>query len=176
MRTTPHLAPWLACWTLLTLLSLLALPGEPLAQPVLVKDINTAADEGNGFPGQVVDLGDGTLLFGSRDFDAFWLYTSDGTFAGTQRVTDVVEFVPGSALAVMDGIAYFVGRTAAEGVELWRSDGTEAGTFLVKDIYPGPPDSFPSNFVVIGSTLYFSASDPAIGTELFKSDGTLDSG
>ncbi len=32
--------------------------------------------------------------------------------------------------------------------------------------------SSPANFIQVGGTLFFSATDPVRGTELFKSDGT----
>ncbi len=57
-------------------------------------------------------------------------------------------------------------------VELWRSDGTTAGTELVKDIYPGNEGSYPSEFVDINGTLYFTAYNGSSGKELWKTDGT----
>jgi len=76
------------------------------------------------------------------------------------------------ATAVMNGIYYFVTDDLVNGAELWRSNGTSGGTYLVKDIYPGPTGSYPTNLTVIGNTLYFTATDPVNGAELWKSDGT----
>src|SRR5206468_1014132 len=46
-------------------------------------------------------------------------------------------------------------------------------TSLFKDINPNPGSgSSPSNLIVFGSTLYFSANDGSNGAELWKSDGT----
>ena len=57
-------------------------------------------------------------------------------------------------------------------VELWKSDGTAAGTELLKDIYPGNEGSYPSDFIDIGGTLYFTAYNISSGRELWKTDGT----
>ncbi len=47
---------------------------------------------------------------------------------------------------------------------------------LVRDLQPTPPPdwtgSSPKNFVVMGTTRFFTASDPMHGRELWKSDGT----
>jgi ELWxxDGT repeat protein len=43
---------------------------------------------------------------------------------------------------------------------------------LVKDINPGLNGSMPSNFIVIGDKLFFTADNGINGTELWKSDGT----
>ncbi|WP_375769792.1 HYR domain-containing protein [Archangium gephyra] len=47
---------------------------------------------------------------------------------------------------------------------------------LVSDLQPTPPPdrthSYPRNFVVMGTTRFFTASDPMHGRELWKSDGT----
>ncbi|MFY0526740.1 ELWxxDGT repeat protein [Archangium gephyra] len=47
---------------------------------------------------------------------------------------------------------------------------------LVSDLQPTPPPdrthSYPKNFVVMGTTRFFTASDPMHGRELWKSDGT----
>jgi ELWxxDGT repeat protein len=37
----------------------------------------------------------------------------------------------------VNGTLFFSAYTAADGIELWKSDGTTAGTTLVKDIFPG---------------------------------------
>src|SRR4051812_12277138 len=48
-----------------------------------------------------------------------------------------------TSLTVVGDVVYFVADDGSNGRELWRSDGPPAGTVLVKDIYPGQPDSFP---------------------------------
>ena len=57
-------------------------------------------------------------------------------------------------------------------MELWKSDGTLAGTVMVKNIYPDPGGSDPSELVSMDGTLYFSADDGASGHELWRSRDT----
>ncbi len=71
-----------------------------------------------------------------------------------------------------NGILYFPATDGA-GRELWRSDGTAAGTFRFADINPGVLSSNPSEFLVIGQTLYFAAEGATGGNELWKTDGTV---
>ena len=43
---------------------------------------------------------------------------------------------------------------------------------LVKDIFPGPDSSFPTDLTNVNGTLYFAANEGYNGDELWKSDGT----
>ena len=82
---------------------LAALPGQAGAQAVLVKDINTDTGQGHSRPSQVVELASGLLFFGARDFEGTWAFTSDGSVAGTQRVTDQVQVLSNSDVVAMGG-------------------------------------------------------------------------
>ena len=42
----------------------------------------------------------------------------------------------------------------------------------MKDIYPGPSDSYVTHLTAVNSSVYFFADDGSHGTELRKSDGT----
>ncbi|MBL0339820.1 MAG: T9SS type A sorting domain-containing protein [Bacteroidetes bacterium] len=64
------------------------------------------------------------------------------------------------------------GSTPTNNLELWKSDGTTSGTVLLKDINPGNNPSYPSDFIDINGTLYFTAFTNALGRELWKTDGT----
>ncbi len=64
------------------------------------------------------------------------------------------------------------GGSYTNDIELWRSDGTSAGTEILKDIYPGNEGSYPTDFVDINGTLYFTAYNTTSGRELWKTDGT----
>jgi ELWxxDGT repeat protein len=114
---------------------------------------------------QLSVLGDKLLIFAN---DRLW--TSDGTAAGTVETATVGD-VRGEAR--IGSTLFFGAFNAATGRELWKTDGTTAGTQLVADIAPGATASLtvPTAMAVIGTTLYFSASD-GTGTDLWKSDGT----
>lgn len=122
-------------------------------------------------------------------------YQSDGTGGGTSLVKDICEGVWGgvrtdsSRIPVVIGdVLYFQGYyainnlTEGSGTELYRTDGTLAGTYMVKDINLDPYDnqsgtggSGPTNFTVVGNTLFFTAYDGVSGgngVALWKSDGT----
>lgn len=78
-----------------------------------------------------------------------------------------------SAIADVNGIAYFTSASTAVGEELWSSDGTATGTAIVKDIFVGSNSSKPKELTNVSGTLYFVAGDGVHGDELWKSDGTV---
>ena len=75
-------------------------------------------------------------------------------------------------LADVNGTLFFHAGDDLHGTELWKTDGTEAGTVLVKDVYSGPINSFPSELINVNGTLFFLAFSEGIGRELWKTDGT----
>ena len=77
------------------------------------------------------------------------LWKSDGTAAGTTRVTDINPEAGARSTVPLDftnyaGALFFEAIDPTHGAELWKSDGTAAGTTLVKDINP-TGHSFPSD-------------------------------
>jgi ELWxxDGT repeat protein len=117
--------------------------------------------------------------------DGTSLWSSDGTAAGTTIVkSDAKANLYGQSeysTAVVGGKLIFSGYDDVNGSELWVTDGTAAGTTLLKDLAPGsstaweytqPDSSYPSGFTVVGSTVFFVASNPQSGRELWKTDGT----
>jgi len=124
-------------------------------------------------------VADETLFFMGYDaVHGHELWKSDGTEAGTVLVKDVrpgAESSVAGAMGAIGGTAFFSADDGVHGFELWKSDGTESGTVRVKDIWPGPGTSSPgwySGFALVGSTLFFEASDDLHRGELWKSDGT----
>jgi ELWxxDGT repeat protein len=57
-------------------------------------------------------------------------------------------------------------------VSCGETDGTQAGTVLVKDINPGPGDSWPSGFTPMNDVLFFIADSGSGRAQLWKSDGS----
>lgn len=121
------------------------------------------------YPERFVNLGSQVLYLGRHNSSSGTprLWRSDGTAAGTYRITQVVEAV---APAALGDDAYFAGRdsTTEAGLTLWRTDGTGAGTEEVSDV---PLSRTQTEFAVLGSEVFFAAS-AAGGRELWKSDGT----
>ncbi|MDF1800507.1 MAG: hypothetical protein P1V81_15120 [Planctomycetota bacterium] len=81
----------------------------------------------------------------------------------------------GPTPAVGGDFTLFPATNGTQGIELFRWD-PASGATLVKDIQPGPLDSYPYNFhtaYLQGQLLtFFVADDGVHGTELFRTDGT----
>jgi trimeric autotransporter adhesin len=88
-------------------------------------------------------------------------------YAGTSNAVDGSE----PSVAVGNN-SYFAATNATTGMELWKTDGTTAGTVLLKDIFTGAADAYPSNLINVAGTLFFTADDGVNGIELWKTDGT----
>ncbi len=120
------------------------------------------------------------------------LWSTDGTVGNTAMVADIGQKGGDSLyysrggkggvsrcsrggtgyVATVNGITYF---SAYDGIsnELWRTDGIQAGTFIVKRLNTvNANGSNPSNFAVLGDTVYFSADDGVSGVELWSTQGT----
>lgn len=103
------------------------------------------------------------------------LWRSDGSAAGTQRLTDINT---GSAsthptfLVEMGNVLYFTADDGSHGMELWKYPLPNGPAALVKDIADGSAGSEPLWLTPVDGTLYFSAWTSGGGRELWKSDGT----
>ncbi len=106
------------------------------------------------------------------------LWSTDGTTAGTRKVTDLARVHSGAShitsAAALGNDLVFSGWSATGGRELWRSDGTTAGTGLIKDLISDGAGSDPTELTTVGTRVYFRARE-AVGsttTTLWVSDGT----
>nr|HMT30282.1 T9SS type A sorting domain-containing protein [Bacteroidia bacterium] len=159
---------------------------------VMVKDIYSGID--GSYPQDFYDI-NGTLFFTARNPTyGRELWKTDGTNGGTQIVKDIISGSVGgfstsgqfgyythpfSVVWQNGGTFYFTANNNASGpggstddVELWKSDGTDGGTIMVKDIYPGIDGSYPADFKIMNSTLYFTAYNNTSGRELWRTDGS----
>jgi ELWxxDGT repeat protein len=146
-----------------------------LAQPILVKDINTTPASIS--PYRLCNCGPYFYFSASNEATGAELWRSDGTTQGTVMLKDVF---PGSAPGVSDqqfaclnGSLLFAGQTSATGSELWKTDGTENGTQLLKEIFPGPVSGVFGNFIEHNGKLFFFGRDPSTGVPvLWQTDGS----
>lgn len=104
------------------------------------------------------------------------IYVSDGTSAGTSKVTPENVNVDGH-LIIGGNKIYFFASDGTNGKEPWVSDGTVTGTKMLKNIHSNTTDT---DFGLINSTFisadenkaFFIANDGATGDELWVTDGT----
>jgi ELWxxDGT repeat protein len=131
---------------------------------------------------------DGVLFFSARDPQhGRELWKSNGTMAGTSMVRDIV---PGPRGSNPQDITYAVGQqettppnqvlvyfsawTAANGLQLWKSNGTAAGTVMLTNVDPGPAAGLrPEDIApVAGTDAMFSGDDGVHGREPWVTSGT----
>ncbi len=98
-----------------------------------------------------------------RSHCAVW--RTDGSAAGTVKLTDPSGSFLASNLTLVGGRLFFSGFQ-----KLWMSDGTPGGTAAIKDFSNGAP----RHLTTLGSKVLFlaPAAAPATGEELWVTDGT----
>lgn len=96
------------------------------------------------------------------------IYRTDGTSAGTVKITNTKNYVQSYAVTENGLVFYLYYNTLNSTYELSRSDGSAAGTFLLKSGL-----NYDARPVSIGNIVCFSAGDEANGYELWKSNGTV---
>ncbi len=124
-------------------------------------------------------LGDSVYYSGNGSLYTYPQDIADATSLGTQ-VANPANAVIGTSyvttpFCVLNGVIYFAATTAATGTELYKYDPSAgAGITLVKDIIPGAGGAGVDNknMLVIGSTLYFTATGGDGSSQLWKTDGT----
>lgn len=151
------------CCFLAAILSLLAVaadgaPAADLPRARLLREIYPGPmGAGVSFAGVL----NGTLLFYAEDPEhGRELWRSDGTFAGTTLVRDLLPG-PESGIGYGDSTMFgdllaFPVSYSASGAQLWRSDGTEEGTVLVRNLAPGVANSSASLLTPAGERLWFT--------------------
>ncbi len=126
----------------------------------LVADIAPGSESSN--PKDIVDLGDGTLIFAATTALGTELWRSDGTAAGTMLVRDIAAGADSSSpskLVAFQGKVYFFATDGVTGQELWTTDGTMSGTQLVLDTQPGS-SGFVGRVIATPNTLFVASRDP----------------
>ncbi len=141
----------------------------------LVADLEPGQNEFSGsFPSDLVSAGTRTFFFANDGIEGYELWASDGTAAGTVRVSD---FAPGSdpgsppfdlKAAGGDGRLLFA-ASIATGQGLWIADGSPDGTLPIG--LPGGQRV--EQVAVVGDRPYFSTFDSqTFERRLWKTDWT----
>jgi ELWxxDGT repeat protein len=162
---------------LFALLAALLVAGSVSAAPFLVRDLNPGTEV---FPGLLAfwddHAGAGQPLYflGSDPAHGLELWRTDGTAAGTWRVTDVCAG-PCDArplwIEVFQGQVYFSADDGISGRELWASTGAPGDARLVRDLCPGPCSGDPVEMKAAGGHLFFDAFD-GTGRQLWATGGS----
>ncbi|MCE7924194.1 MAG: T9SS C-terminal target domain-containing protein [Haliscomenobacteraceae bacterium CHB4] len=108
------------------------------------------------------------------DNDKYWLRKYEGS-PGISRLIDDFTSTPVTALneiAVLHEKVFYRKTEPATGLELWSADGTPGSGALLKDCNPGPAGSYPFNFTIADSLMYFRAGSN--GKQIWRTDGTPD--
>jgi ELWxxDGT repeat protein len=141
----------------------------------LVSEVNTGfANADPSMPFGFVDAGNGKTLFTAfTNGLGFEPMVTDGTAAGTVQLKNI-NTDPNGGIGTgvtMGGFTYFAAYGKDTGNELYQTDLATNVTTLVGEVIPGVGGSNPTNLVVSGSTVYFSATDAANVTKLWKTTG-----
>ncbi len=120
-----------------------------------------------------VGSGSGRGTFAISQAQKGWIWSTDGSRAGTFRLLEVpLGWSVGPGATLTDGTLLFRGWDAQHGAELWRTDGSEEGTELVADLAPYDfGGSEPQSLRGDGGLGAFVARDDA-DRGLFVTDGT----
>lgn len=159
----------------------------------MVKDVNEVGDSS---PLGFTQVNETQFIFAAEDFESStygstpqkWLWVSDGTEEGTERIYECQMSYPGRDNNAERWAPYVrVGRKVffkaddldgTMGAELWVTDGTREGTKFVKDINleetalgtGDPAIDHMANFY--NEKLFFKAWTTESGNEPWASDGT----
>jgi ELWxxDGT repeat protein len=135
---------------------------------------------GSSYPNGFTALGNGRAIFFATGpgndpvFGTGALWATDGTVAGTVRISDIRPGLPDYIARLGDGRVVFAANDTANGLEPFVTDGTAEGTRLIRDIRPGPNWSDPKWFASLDDgRVIFQADDGVTGRyELWVTDGT----
>lgn len=129
------------------------------------------------YPGrQTFLVANGYLYFTwAETSSGYELWRTNGTAAGTSRITDINPGAGNSSPAmgcVMNGFIYFAANNGVNGFQIWRYPLSGTGSAeQVTNIDGGAVGADPMWITSMNNTLYFTAYTPAYGRELWKSDG-----
>ncbi len=103
------------------------------------------------------------------------LWVSDGTVAGTRRISTMISAadVCRAGIVDMDGTAMILGSSCGAATELWRSDGSPENTVRVRQFSSSCTQSYLSEMTVWNGRLWFGVTTPT-SPGLWSSDGTPD--
>ena len=139
---------------------------------------NIAENSSSSWPGEKISIGNTLFFTADNGMSGMELWKSDGTYAGTSLVKDIVAGPSDGGVSDMvefGGELYFVaysmppGTFGTQGTEVWRSNGSDSGTVRISGS-PLTDTSTASNLTRVGDRLYYVDQDygNGAGIELFS--------
>jgi ELWxxDGT repeat protein len=141
------------------------------ATPTMLTDSGGVENSGIANPHGFTDVNGVTYFATGRPQypQSLDLWRTDGSAAGTRRVTDDGMALVGEMIN-FNGTLYFAGgRRNFSTPVLYQTDGTSNGTIQVKQQNSLATSDYPSDFVAMGDTLFFLCRDNN-GVELWRVD------
>lgn len=142
------------------------------AGTTMVRDVRPGAESSNALP----LLGAGGYVYFNADEGELWV--SDGSEAGTRRISEDVYNRRGMVAALGDQALYIAnpGRRGTKGHQLWITDGTPGGARLLVDVLSPAGACQPRHFIrdlfTVGDRVYFAGRTSGGDEELWSTDGT----
>lgn len=137
----------------------------------LVKDINVTGASGNFAVKETAATGKQLFFTGEEHSTQLW--KSDGTVAGTGKLTDNFFDRENQPLGLVTTNEFAVYPALyQDSVWLFRSDGTQKGTFPLTTCFPSFNTEIRS--AAVNGTVYYSRLKTDNSFELWKTDGTLE--
>ncbi|MBN8220792.1 MAG: hypothetical protein J0L53_07695 [Spirochaetes bacterium] len=145
----------------------------------LVRDIYSLATGSNigGSIGNSFAVFNGNIYFCAETAaENEELWKSDGTFAGTQMISDLnttagISGCYGDIFIHSNARVLFHGRDAGSGREVFKTTGVVGNMSLVAEINPTTGWSNPGDFFNVNGVTVFTADDGSTGRELWKITG-----
>jgi ELWxxDGT repeat protein len=157
-------------------LTFLGLASSATAAPRLVADLNLGPAGDNLYETLAGVEHDGVSYFSATDPQhGAELWRTDGTAAGTTRLTDIC---PGSCdsgaapLAFLSGFLVFAASDGDRQAELWRTDGVPGHETLVKELCPGLCNVVTLDSLLWNGELWLLVQQAAQAPSLWRTNGT----
>lgn len=138
----------------------------------ILKDINPGSD-GSGCSNFVIHKG--LLYFTAKDTGSTQLWTTDGTTAGTRKVTTNIQGTMFAFTSAGDRL-YFMCKISKTQTHMYYSDGTDTGTHMLTPSWMTPNDTlytvWVASYAVLDKAIYIYGRYDSAWFNLWKIEDT----
>lgn len=133
--------------------------------------IDIVQGSGSSSPSDGVEFG-GRLYFTAYDSGGYWVWSTDGTLAGTriESTVKVANLYGDDLLHKVNGRLIFLGDTNESGREWWSID-VDGNESLVADIFPGHGNGVADIGHSNDGWIFFTGTDGVHGKEPWRTNG-----